>query len=82
MGYRELLPQADVVANRLKEAGLTPDQQQAAFESFAYLLDEYADYYQNEYERVGEKEDRGAQQALFEMAEMIRSEGRYSTAVN
>jgi hypothetical protein len=80
MGYRNLLPDADSVAVDLADAGLTAEQQQRVFDSVAYFISEYADFYQNEYERIGEKEDKGAQEALGEIVEMFRSEARYSTS--
>ena len=80
MGYQELLPVADYVADRLNKAGLTREQQQVTFEAFAHLISEYADFYSNEYERVGEKQDLGAHEALTELSQMFESEARYSTA--
>lgn len=80
MGYRDLLPDGDYIADRLNKAGLTREQQQHTFEAFAHLITDYADYYLNEYERVGEKQDLGAHEALTEMAQMFESEARYSTA--
>lgn len=80
MGYRELLPKADYIADRLNKAGLTREQQQETFEAFAHLINEYSDFHQNEYERVGEKQDLGAQEALSDLALMFESEARYSTA--
>lgn len=80
MGYRELLPDTDSVATDLKDAGLTPEQRQRALDSVAYMIGEYADYYDNEYQRFGERSDKGAHEALSEIAEMFRSEARYSTA--
>lgn len=80
MAYRDLLPGADSLAVDFSDAGLTKEQQQRVFDSTAHFLNEYAEYYQNEYERVGEKGDKGAQEALTEIVDMFTSEARYSTA--
>lgn len=69
MGYRDLLPQVDSVTSELTEAGLSPEQRQRILGAVGILLVEHSDYYLNEYERVGERQDRGAHEALAELAQ-------------
>lgn len=80
MAYRDLLPETSTVTTALRNEGLTPEQQQNVLDAVSQLLQEHADYYQYEYDRIGEKDDRGAGSALQEMGDSFRSEARYATA--
>lgn len=82
MGYRDLLPQVDGVTSEMTEAGLSPEQRQRILSAVGTLLMEHSDYYLNEYQRVGERQDQGAHDALAELAQDFLSESHYATAVD
>jgi len=81
MGYRDLLPQVDSVTSEMIDAGLSPEQRQRIMSAVGTLLVEYSDYHLNEYQRVGERQDQGAHDALAELAQDFLSESRCPTAV-
>jgi len=72
MGYRELLPDVNHVATEMDKAGLNKSQQSQVLRAFAYVMDEHAQYFDNEYERIGEKQDMGASEALSQFADDFR----------
>ena len=82
MGYRELLPQVDSVSSQLNDAGLSPQQRESVLAAVGYYLEQYSDFYHNEYQRVGERQDQGAHEALNEIAQDFLSESRYATATD
>lgn len=73
MGYRELLPDVHHVVAEMDKAGLDKLQQSQVLRAFAYVLDEHAQYFNNAYQRIGEKQDLGASEALAEFAEDFRA---------
>lgn len=82
MGYRDLLPQVESVTSEMIDADLSPEQRQRILSAVGTLLVHYSDYYLNEYQRVGERQDQGAHDALAELAQDFLSESRYATAVD
>ncbi|WP_068426736.1 hypothetical protein [Janibacter terrae] len=71
MGYYELLPTPDDLSEELAKAGLTAAQRKEALDAVAYFLGEHGDYYKNEFQRVGEKEDRGSHDTLSKLPREI-----------
>ncbi|MCM3556778.1 hypothetical protein M3697_16965 [Janibacter melonis] len=72
MGYFELLPTPEDVSEQLSQAGLTAAHRKEALHAVAYFLGEHSDYYDNEWQRVGEKEDRGSHDTLKQLAQEFR----------
>lgn len=71
MGYYELLPTPDDLSEELAKAGLTAAQRKEALDAVAYFLGEHSDYYKSEFQRVGEKEDRGSHDTLSKLSREI-----------
>jgi hypothetical protein len=82
MGHFELLPEPGTITEAMRDAGMTPDQQQAVLETMAYVLNEHAEYHDSEYQKIGEKTDKGAAEALTFFADAFRSDARYATATD
>lgn len=80
MAYEDLLPTVEELAESLSKENVPPETIALVFERVGDLLDEHAQYHEYEFDRVGEKESRGANDALQEMADHFRSSGRYATA--
>lgn len=80
MGYRELLPQIDSISTELIDAELSPQQRENVLAIVGNYLNEWSEYHHNEFERIGEKQDKGAHEALSQMAQDFLSESRYATS--
>jgi len=80
MGYFELLPRIDDLCNELDEAGFSAKQRESMLAVFGNYLNEWSEYHLNEFQRIGEKQDRGAHEVLNEMAQDFLSASRYSTS--
>lgn len=79
MGYKELLPQGEDISKKLIESGFDNSQRQTIFDVFGEFLREHAEYYENQYDKIGERDDRGAAGALHTIADWFESESRYSS---
>jgi hypothetical protein len=80
MGYRDLLPQIVSISTELIEAELSPQQRVSVLAIVGNYLNEWSEYHLNEFERVGEKQDKGAHEALNEIAQDFLSASRYATS--
>lgn len=82
MGYFELLPRIDDICKELTEADFSAQQRETLLAMFGNYLNEWSEYHLNEFQRVGEKQDRGAYEALDQMAQDFLSASRYSTSTD
>ena len=71
MAHRDLLPQSADLRRDLAEVGLTGEQVDAVLSAVSYHLRMWADYYGDEYEKIGDKDLKGAREALQEQVDLL-----------
>lgn len=71
MAHRDLLPQSANLRSDLAESGLTGEQVNAVLVAVSYHLRMWADYYSDEYQKIGDKDLKGAHEALQEQVDLL-----------
>lgn len=71
MGYYDLLPRRQHVLDQLQQAGVDAADAELALGVMASVVQEWADYYDTQWEVNGERQEAGARDALRELVSVF-----------